>query len=219
MDDLPSLSEIFEHEVVSIVSRTRYDTESGEHWEEWPELADMLSNVRENGALPSENDLYSLEEKAPETVQDDIEYIHFLRDAAEGYRKFRDGDRERRRVELKDLLLPLEQLATETNYPETGIKGHAALGVPIGTIRKNYLKHAPDAELFVYGEEQDQKIGITICDDGPGLKQDLNPQKLFEGNETGLPISETIMRSYGAEINYFKPEREGFGLELGFDKF
>lgn len=209
IENLPSTSEIFEHETVNIVSRARYSSEKEEFWHGADDLEELLASAKKGEGFPERHKISDLKKEAPQWVHKDLEYVSFLRDSAADYQELRNGNTPEYDLELRKLLLPLEQIADQFSCPEIEVRGSMALGIFPSTARINHGRYGKDSALYVSGKLEEEEVKIFTYDNGPGVE---DAENLFKGSSTGLPVSQTISREYGGSLEYFEPEDGGFGL-------
>lgn len=126
-----------------------------------------------------------------------------------------------------DLLEPLEEEGAMVEYNETRdlpVQGDTGLCLVANTIALNWKQHGRESEesgLWAEVEELPGSYSIGIWDDGPGLDEDMDPERIFErgvGSNTGkgLYLAQSLTEFFGGSLKYseeYASREDGFGLE------
>ncbi|MFW5907740.1 MAG: PAS domain S-box protein [Candidatus Natronoplasma sp.] len=154
-------------------------------------------------------------EKALSTIKGSTELI-------EKVRKLRDLDREHEMKDQNiDILLKtiIEkkriaaeergiELAYENEDPDVKVRGGDLLKELFSNLIENSIKHSNGGEIKVSVEEKEERVRVSIEDDGKGLSEE-EKERIFErgykgkdssGSGLGMHLVEKIVDSYDGEI-------------------
>lgn len=246
-DGMPVPGALVDHEFRNNFNRRIYWNSEDEDRYRWSEEraedeidADDLVNAYKE-VFDGESSRHSLEvfqraledQSIPENPRKVVEEALYVHEGVGDYREIiqnrHDTDNS---INYERLLEPIkdkqyvsitEEGMEDLRSGEKNIRGGESLFFFLNTVDKNFqervIPEVEQPEMNIEAYMEDGQLILNVYDNGPGVSSE-EVERLFkpkEGNGTGLPVTEYIIDEYRGEIDFYRPETEGFGLEARFD--